>query len=51
MAIVTESDALIVFKGAMITKLVLAENGYTELDRQTRDIDATWLGISPPMDI
>jgi hypothetical protein len=26
---ISETDAPIVFKGALITKLVLAENGYT----------------------
>ena len=48
---ITESGAPIVFKGAMITKLILAENGYTELERQTKDIDANWLGAPPPMDV
>ena len=37
---ISESDAPIVFKGAMITKLILSEGGYTALERQTKDIDA-----------
>ena len=44
---ISEADAPIVFKGAMITKLILAENGFTELERVTKDIDANWIG-SPP---
>ena len=46
---ICETDAPIVFKGALITKLILAEQGYTDLDRQTRDIDANWIGDPPPM--
>jgi hypothetical protein len=45
----SESDAPIVFKGAMITKLILAECGYTSLERQTKDIDAAWTGALPSM--
>ena len=44
---ITSSDAPIVFKGALITKLILAENGYVDLDRATNDIDADWIGIPP----
>ena len=47
---ISETDAPIVFKGALITKLILAEHGYTTLERQTRDIDANWIGTPPPMD-
>jgi hypothetical protein len=47
---ISESNAPIVFKGALITKLVLAENGYTILDRITRDIDANWIDVPPSMD-
>ena len=47
---VSESDAPIVFKGAMVTKLILAESGYTDLERQTKDIDANWIGIPPTME-
>jgi hypothetical protein len=46
---ICETDAPIVFKGALITKLILAEHGYTVLERQTRDIDANWIGPPPPM--
>jgi hypothetical protein len=42
--------APIVFKGALITKLILNENGYTEMERATNDIDANWIGEPPTMD-
>jgi len=46
---ISELNATIVFKGALITKLILAENGYTTLDRKTIDIDANWIGSPPSM--
>jgi len=49
MSRISESDAPIVFKGAMVTKLILAESGFTNLERQTKDIDANWVGAPPPM--
>jgi len=47
---ISESDTPIVFKGALITRLVLMENGYSALERQTKDIDANWTGTPPSMD-
>ena len=47
---ISESDAPIVFKGALITKLVLAENGYNAIERYTKDIDANWTGETPSME-
>ena len=47
---VSEMDAPIVFKGALITKLILAENGYTAFQRPTVDIDANWVGMPPKME-
>lgn len=46
----SEVDAPLVFKGALITKLVLAEGGFTSLERPTQDIDANWIGAPPSMD-
>ena len=46
---ICEANAPIVFKGALITKLILAEYDYTVLERKTRDIDANWIGTPPPM--
>ena len=37
----------IIFKGALVTKLILMENGYQNL-RTTRDIDARWVGVPIP---
>lgn len=42
-------DAPIVFKGALITKLILEEHGYKEIQRMTKDIDANWVGNPPSM--
>ena len=47
---ISEADTPIIFKGALITKLVLAENGYIALERNTKDIDANWIGAPPSMD-
>jgi len=49
MGSISDSDAPIVFKGAMVIKLILSENGYTALERQTKDIDANWVGAPPSM--
>ena len=49
MECISKTDAPIVFKGALITKLVLEENGYSDLKRQTRDIDANWIDSPPSM--
>ena len=46
---ISASDAPIVFKGALVTRLILAENGYSSLERQTKDIDANWTGTPPSM--
>ena len=47
---ISEVNAPIVFKGALITKLILEENGYTMTERPTNDIDANWIGEPPTMD-
>jgi hypothetical protein len=47
---VSQTNAPIVFKGALITKLILDENGFAELDRPTVDIDANWYGTPPSME-
>jgi hypothetical protein len=46
---ISAMDAPIVFKGALITKLVLSERGYASAERQTKDIDANWVGTPPSM--
>jgi len=46
---ISETNAPIIFKGALIAKLILAENGFSKLDRITRDIDANWVDTPPSM--
>ena len=41
------SDTPIIFKGALITKLVLEENKFDSFVRPTVDIDANWVGTPP----
>lgn len=41
------SSAPIMFKGALVTKLVLAENEYNHFSRLTSDIDANWTHGKP----
>lgn len=41
------SSAPIMFKGALVTKLVLAENEYNSFSRLTSDIDANWTHGKP----
>jgi hypothetical protein len=48
---ISESDVPIIFKGAMVTKLILSESGYSALERQTKDIDANWVDSPPSMDV
>jgi len=48
---ICSTDAPIVFKGALITKLILAENRFTDVSRSTVDIDANWTGEPPPMQL
>ena len=46
---ISMSNAPIIFKGALITKLILAENHFNKMERQTVDIDANWVGEPPEM--
>ena len=45
-----EINAPIIFKGALITKLVLKENDYQDLERMTKDIDGDWIDAPPTME-
>lgn len=44
---ITTSDIPIVFKGGLITKLILNESGLSSVQRTTKDIDANWIGQPP----
>jgi len=46
---ISEANVPLVFKGALITKLVLAEHGFTLLNRSTIDVDANWIDVPPSM--
>lgn len=46
---ISDANAPIVFKGALITKMILAEHGFTDVQRMTKDIDANWIGTPPSM--
>ena len=48
---ITDTDLPIVFKGGLVLKLLLKENGFEEIERMTRDIDASWIGTAPTMSI
>ena len=45
----TNTDLPIVFKGGLVLKLLLKENGFEEIERMTKDIDASWIGTAPTM--
>jgi len=47
---ISSSDAPIVFKGAMITQLILSEHGFDRTARTTKDVDSHWVGTPPSMD-
>lgn len=46
---ISESDTPLVFKGGLITKLILSENNFNKIERMTKDIDASWTGKPPEM--
>jgi hypothetical protein len=45
---ITTAELPIVFKGALITKLVLAEQGFDLIERETKDMDMNWVGGDIP---
>jgi hypothetical protein len=48
MGAIANSNVPVVYKGALITKLILQENQFEEFARETQDIDASWAGANPP---
>ena len=48
---ITSTDLPIVFKGGLVLKLLLKENGFEEIERMTKDIDASWIGTAPTMSV
>ena len=47
---ISNTDLPIVFKGALITKLILSNNGFEDVSRSTEDIDGNWIGEAPTME-
>jgi len=48
MGAIANSDVPVIYKGALVTKLILQENQFDDFMRETRDIDASWVGETPP---
>jgi len=48
MSAIANSNVPVVYKGALITKLILQENQFDDFVRETLDIDASWVGTAPP---
>ena len=46
---ISAANAPLVFKGALIAKLILIDSSFESIDRPTRDIDANWTGEPPTM--
>ncbi|MCH5199704.1 MAG: nucleotidyl transferase AbiEii/AbiGii toxin family protein [Oscillospiraceae bacterium] len=46
----SSSDVPLIFKGGLITKLILEENNFNDVQRTTIDIDADWIDTPPAMD-
>jgi len=50
LARISSTEAPLIFKGALITKLILKEKEFNQLERMTKDIDANWIGTPPTLD-
>ena len=48
MGAIASSNVPVIYKGALVTKLILQENQFNDFVRETRDIDASWVGENPP---
>jgi hypothetical protein len=48
MGAIAKGNVPVVYRGAMITKLILQENHFQGFVRATLDIDASWAGATPP---
>jgi hypothetical protein len=48
MGVIADGNVPVIYKGALITKLILQENQFDAFVRETRDIDASWAGATPP---
>ena len=48
MGAIANSNVPVVYKGAIVTKLILREHDFEDFVRETQDIDANWAGTNPP---
>ena len=48
MGAIANSNVPVIYKGAMVTKLILREHDFDDFVRETQDIDASWAGGNPP---
>ena len=48
MGAIANGSVPVIYKGAMITKLILQENDFDDFVRETQDIDASWAGETSP---
>ena len=48
MGAIADSKIPVIYKGAMVTKLILREHDFDDFARETQDIDASWAGAEPP---
>jgi hypothetical protein len=48
MGVIASSNMPVIYKGAMVTKLILHEYNFDDFVRETEDIDASWAGTNPP---
>jgi hypothetical protein len=48
MVAIANGNVPVVYKGAMITKLILQEHHFDDFVRETQDVDASWAGSKPP---
>jgi hypothetical protein len=48
MGAIANDNVPVIYKGAMVTKLILRENHFDAFTRETQDIDASWAGVNSP---
>lgn len=48
MGAIANGNVPVIYKGAMVTKLILEEHGFVDFSRETQDIDASWAGDTLP---
>ena len=48
MGAIANSNVPVIYKGAMVTKLILREHDFDDFVRETQDVDASWAGGNPP---